>query len=306
MNRHSRQGFTLIELLVVIAIIGILMALLLPAVQKVREAANLTTCRNNLHQIITATHTLHNDYNVLPPACAPSATQKLTVPGPFAGPYGRTVFHWLLPYIEQQNIYARLDPNQTYNGLQYFQVIKTYLCPSDESRSADGKCVTPFGGANQWGAGNYGANYYVFGDPSASSAGLRVQGYRSLNSGWFPDGVSNTIFFGEMYATCGWTGDINFMYGSLWADSNSIWRPIFCTNNTSKVPVVRGYPPCAVFQTTPDWKLGCDPSRAQTPHISGMNVAVGDSHCRLVRPGIDPAVWAALCDPRDGVPVGDW
>lgn len=304
MTRYRRLGFTLIELLVVIAIIGILMALLLPAVQKVRDAANVLLCRNNSKQIIYATHNLHNDYNRLPPACAPSAVQQLTVPGPFAGPYGRTVFHWLLPYIEQQNIYSNLDPKQTYNGLQYYQVIKTYVCPSDESANA-GKSSTFYGGAHNWGAGNYGANYYVFGNPNAGNSSLRVQGENRMPAN-FPDGLSNTIFFGEMYATCGWTGDINFMYGSLWADSNSIWRPIFCTNNTSKVPVSAGYPACSLFQVTPNWQTGCDPSRAQTPHISGMNVSMGDSHSRLVRPNISPAVWAALCDPRDGVPVGDW
>src|SRR5260370_30087150 len=97
----SRSGFTLVELLVVIAIIGILIALLLPAVQKVREAANRTTCANHLKQIGLGVHNYHNLYEKLPPG-------RLDADG------GVTWLVLLLPYIEEDNFYKQCDLHEWY------------------------------------------------------------------------------------------------------------------------------------------------------------------------------------------------
>jgi prepilin-type N-terminal cleavage/methylation domain-containing protein len=116
---RRRTAFTLIELLVVIAIIAILLGLLLPAVQKVREAANVARCRNNLKQIALAAHNYESEHGRFPPGLnvSPSSPNLgWTNPAPFAGPYVGCLAY-LLPYIEQDNVYKQLvafDPGNMF------------------------------------------------------------------------------------------------------------------------------------------------------------------------------------------------
>jgi prepilin-type N-terminal cleavage/methylation domain-containing protein/prepilin-type processing-associated H-X9-DG protein len=145
-SRPTRHAFTLIELLVVIAIIAILIGLLLPAVQKVREAAARMTCSNNLKQIGLAIHNYESSNGVLPAAYTKLQAPDTDPNAQFAGRYvGLSLQANLLPYIEQGNLYNRLNPNlsefDTVNippngphagsNTAYAQVVKTYLCPSD-------------------------------------------------------------------------------------------------------------------------------------------------------------------------------
>src|SRR5207245_905684 len=121
--RKRSAGFTLIELLVVIAIIAILIGLLVPAVQKVREAAARAQCQNNLKQIGLAAHNFHDNYKRFPPGYRRQA--------PIAN-----VFVWMLPYYEQDNLlrnwnYTNIDLNRTGANSITAQIINLLVCPSD-------------------------------------------------------------------------------------------------------------------------------------------------------------------------------
>jgi prepilin-type N-terminal cleavage/methylation domain-containing protein/prepilin-type processing-associated H-X9-DG protein len=152
-----RRAFTLIELLVVIAIIAVLVGLLLPAVQKVREAANRMSCQNNLKQMCLACMNYESTYGKLPSAGEGSnfavngtafANDLVNGVAPPVGTLYHSLFTYLLPYIEQSNIYNQIDLSQYYNApslnpsfpnhnAAFQHVIKTYLCPSYPFESVD-------------------------------------------------------------------------------------------------------------------------------------------------------------------------
>ncbi len=310
-----RRGFTLIELLVVIAIIAILIALLVPAVQKVRESAARTQCINNMKQVALAALNVEGTYKVFPPATAPDGWTALTLAAqPYNGsPY--TLFTFLLPYIDQEPLWNSLttgaSPPGAYCGGQYMVPIHAYLCPSDPSTTG-GMSLTVNGGADGFAVGNYVSNYLVFGNPEGTSDAICVQGATKLPAG-VPDGQSNTIFFGEAYGSCSLAANASAgnSAASLWADSTSQWRPIMCQGNPPGFAagvrtVVPGYVPCNMFQVQPVMLGTCDPSRAQSGHAGGMNCALGDGSVRFVAASISLSQWQAACDPRDGnVPTWD-
>lgn len=290
---RPRAAFTLIELLVVISIIGILIALLLPAVQSARQAAQRIQCQNNMKQVVLAVHNLHTSNRVLPPMCAacadPNVASCFTPTESAYGKHNYTLFQFLLPYLEQDAVFKKLAITG-YAGGQYNQVLTALRCPSDPS-SLKGFCQTTYGGANNWAVSNYAANNYVFGNPVAGN----TQGYAKFAA--IPDGLSNTIFFSEIYGTCGTSGLSTLLWGSLWADANSVWRPGY-NLGTSKNGVT-GYPPAPMFQVTPHYMTTCDPSRSQSGHAAGVNVGIGDGSVRFVAQGVDANTWAYVNDPRD-------
>jgi prepilin-type N-terminal cleavage/methylation domain-containing protein/prepilin-type processing-associated H-X9-DG protein len=131
-RRHrDHGGFTLIELLVVIAVIATLIGLLLPAVQKVREASNRMSCQNNLKQIGLAVHNYHDTHKALPPSPLWTYTDN---PSYTLDHKSWSWFFFILPYVEQDNLYKQVDPNvhALVDKLDVIQKpIKTYMCPSD-------------------------------------------------------------------------------------------------------------------------------------------------------------------------------
>jgi prepilin-type N-terminal cleavage/methylation domain-containing protein/prepilin-type processing-associated H-X9-DG protein len=299
-RKTSRSGFTLIELLVVIAIIAVLVGMLLPAVQKVREAAAKSTCQNNLKQIGVATCNCSDTYGSLPPYSSPDAVSVLnSSAGPYQGK-NYTGMAFLLPFMEQDNIYKSMS-TAGYAGGQYMQVIKSYVCPSDYTNTR-GMCQTANGGANGWAVSNYAMNFLVFGNGSTGSVH-----YAGAWPASVADGTSNTVFYGEIYGTCGQGGgNVNSgnVFGSLWADGNSVWRPGMCAGG-SKAGVA-GYPACPMFQVQPLAFSTCDPWRASSAHLGGMNVAMGDGSVRFVTANVNATTWARACDPRDGNPLNNW
>ncbi|WP_425618534.1 DUF1559 domain-containing protein [Anatilimnocola sp. NA78] len=315
----TKRGFTLVELLVVIAIIGVLVALLLPAVQAAREAARRTQCTNNIKQQVLGLHNCHDTYLYMPQFG-------------YAWPKGSTTlvksstFWSMLPYLEQGAMFDKLAPLSTSSAFfnsatatnSFATRVPAYVCPSDATIKARAIATTS----------NYNMNSYnVNGEVFVTGEYPRLAG--------MTDGTSSTVMLVEHISLCR-----NPAGGNNATDGRSVWPAV---NLTTGDPIVY-WPNAAVSNTVPpgfpsgsfatqyatakipdpsngnvqSWRapqaaptLGptgtCNPTTSSAFHPSVVMVGLGDGSVRAVNGSISLKTWNAVLTPDKGETLAsDW
>ncbi len=287
---HSkpRLAFTLIELLVVIAIIAVLIGLLLPAVQKVREAAARMKCANNLKQIGLAFHNYYDSFGSLPTAGAADSGNP---------PTNRTDWGWtyeILPFIEQANL-TRVSSNTTVRRTP----VATFYCPSR-------RAVATYRG--NWAKSDYAGNGGTNPTAAKLNNGFVVRGRGSKNSNpsspitlaAVSDGLSNTLMVGEKFANLNAssddTADNESCFGPGFSDAD-IMRGAISNGGVRRLPVQDFFIPnptaSSVYGADLDYMFG-------SRHPGGMNAVLGDGSVRHIRYNITATSWSRLCQRADG------
>jgi prepilin-type N-terminal cleavage/methylation domain-containing protein len=278
-----RSAFTLIELLVVIAIIAILIGLLLPAVQKVREAAARMTCANNLKQMGTAIHGYASaNQDKVPPLCAYTSG---------TGIGWTTLFGELYPHVEQDNLYRRSNGSGAVWGANnHIAPVKTFICPSDSSHN---NYITLYG----WAGTSYAPNTYMFGNSTATINGQSAHSSK-YNIGNIPDGTSNTVAIVERIANMpyyGWSNNVVHPAGSSnwWGHQHG---PAFG--------------PWGIYQPRAGVKANSADAHPYYPtsmHSSSVQVLLMDGSVRGVTPAVNSTNWSYAVQADDGAVLpGNW
>jgi prepilin-type N-terminal cleavage/methylation domain-containing protein len=299
-----RSAFTLIELLVVIAIIAILIGLLLPAVQKVREAAARMQSTNNLKQMGLAAHNYHDTRMELPPSFVSTNYAK-------AGWTDGSFLLQIMPYVEEDNrLRVAASAGNDYYALTYSQSPpKIFINPSDSSSPANGQYVDgPWGVYSVTG---YVANYLPMGHVQGNPAQkVNVKTLQTIT-----DGTSNTIFYTERLTVCkafqahrpGYDGD----YYNIAPYANMSWW--------QWIPVLNYWPAGAAGvvtgaatkpQLAPTWtnrSATCDYRLASSTRSSGVLACLGDGSVRFVSSSVSGQTWWSAMTPDGGETLGsDW
>ena len=337
---RTRYGFTLIELLVVIAIIAILIGLLLPAVQKIRDAANRMKCSNNMKQLGLAAHNHHDTTGKLPPAVL--LNRNVTNPADYNQNFGPNWAIMLLPYIEQDNLYRTVQQNvgnyMTDNNSAWRVIRNTRLpgltCPSDIGYQQH--CNRAGG---DWARGNYGANtgpgmWWIGANEGAitsanglmTESGWGISGYYASNvaglsgGGVFPvnegitlaaitDGTSSTIMFDELRIG----PSANDLRGT-WAMGQA-GASLSSANGRLDTPTpnvsLSGYDDIQGGDDRPEIGMGacggCGSWQvtAKSRHAQGVNACMADGSVRFFRNSIDSRTWFLYHSRNDGQTIND-
>jgi prepilin-type N-terminal cleavage/methylation domain-containing protein len=318
--RRRTQGFTLVELLVVIAIIGVLVALLLPAVQAAREAARRSSCTNNLKQIALAMHNYHDTHKKFP-------AYQYHVSNVNAW-QGHSAFTMILPYIEQGNVYDMVNFTLAWdNGAQPRQQrIDTFLCPTD------GVYPDPaWGGNNYMGCGGGRVNFYDTGNPIDAS-GIFVRRRESTFAD-IRDGSSNVVMLSEILkgdATGSiltrnrdFTNNLTIPTERFPSDAEVEAAGVACDTNATTwhqsnagMSWAGSFPGYVAFNTVgpPNWNhitccsggtfgYACDRNGIVPPrsyHPGGVVAAMGDASVRFISDTINLRTWQYVGARADG------
>lgn len=317
------SGFTLVELLVVIAIIGMLVGLLLPAVQSAREAGRRNSCINNVKQLMLAYHSYHDTFRRVVRAYHGTGTRKqdnTSAPRTKRG----TAFWELMPFQEQSALYDGAAGDNYGNGSPNQKQIPGFLCPTDSRPLSEGL----------WTLGNYAINFQVAGRPEHgdnTSTGCATFGFvnddpaqnnMTPNTDFgrlFTDGTSKTIVLGEKYRVCETSG----LKGNSWA--NGPWSinrmALFAFGNragTTSYTQCGGSSHNNVGPTSKPQQAGpqvasmgadtssCSIMRTQAFHTGSMTAGFADGSVRGIRDDVDGDTWWAICTPNQGDLPGEY
>ncbi len=344
LRERARSGFTLVELLVVIAIIGILIAMLLPAINAARESARRAACQSNLRQIVLAVHTFadRNDGRL------PDARVTNLPGGSFTNSGGTvsnvqnfTVHARLLPFIELQTLYDvclrglnGADGTLMATNISFWDChagvnigaadrvrwvsIAAYQCRSDYGLAPNGRSLH----SSDWAGASYGFNFQVFGGPASGTA--TPSHTSKYQVGNIPDGDSNTIMFAEKMAACQRSpqriaaAGANAATGNFWAypagQWSAEWQPAIgfrsmATADWDASTANWNLPPqtSPKITATPVGTVDpnqCDGSRPSSGHPDICMAAMGDASVRVVKGFVSQPTWQAVLLPADNTPPG--
>jgi prepilin-type N-terminal cleavage/methylation domain-containing protein/prepilin-type processing-associated H-X9-DG protein len=320
---RPRRGFTLIELLVVIAIIGVLIGLLLPAVQKVRDAANRTKCSNNLKQVGLALHNYYSTFEFFPPGqtgWTDAATPYPFVPGMSTG--GRTCWViYLLPFIEQQALYGELyawmvaNKNVIYENEASYgtspypnainTIIPTLVCPADSASPKDGTASSPY---HEGFHGNYSLCGAGMTDLTGAAGngtaldGIFYAGSRTRVAD-ITDGTSNTLAGAETILVNGANDDRRGRYWNSYAMAETLISTVASPNTSTGD---HSYT-CTAIPMAPCTTAGSYVKYARSYHPGGVNGVMADGSVRFFANSINlTGVWQPLGTRAGGEVLADY